>query len=134
MATRAVALVLDSFAWVEYLKGTSGGQTVEEALRESASGTPVLVLAELADKYHRERIPGLADALNFIEAKTTVLPLTRGIAERAGKTKAEMRRFFPDFPLADAIIYETARDQGAELITGDLHFRRMARVRFLPSG
>lgn len=57
--------------------------------------------------------------------------MTRPGAERSGATKAARRRARADFPLADAIIYETARESGGTLLTIDPHFRGMAGVRFL---
>jgi len=133
MATRFVDLVLDSFAWVEYLKGQPAGRVVDRALHSGGCGTPIHVLAEISDKYHRERQPGLGRALDFIELRTTILPMTRGVAERAGKTKTDRRVVVADFPLADAIILETAREFGSDLLTGDPHFRGIHGVQFLPS-
>ncbi|HLE45393.1 MAG TPA: PIN domain-containing protein [Thermoplasmata archaeon] len=131
MATRPIDLVLDSFAWIEYFRGGVHSATVEKALRASRCATPVHVLAELADKYSREGLSGLTDALDFVEIHTTVLPLTRPVAERAGKTKADRRAVVSDFPLADAIVYEAAQEAGANLLTGDPHFHGMPDVRFL---
>lgn len=134
MATRSVDIVLDSFAWVEYFKGEPAGRTVDRTLRSDSCGTPTLALAEISDKFHRERRSGLGEALDFIELRTTILPMTRAIAERAGKTKTDRRAVMADFPLADAIILETARENGADLLTGDAHFRGLRGVHFLPSG
>ena len=134
MAIESLDLVLDSFAWVEYFKGQPAGRAVDRVLRSSRCGTPILVLAELSDKYHRERQPGVGQALDFVELRTTILPMTRPIAERAGKTKVDRRATVPDFPLADAVILETAREYGSDVLTGDPHFRGVHGVHFLPSG
>jgi len=66
-------------------------------------------LAELSDKYHREGWKYWEDDLEFIFAKTKIVDLTKEIAIKAGETKKEMRRSHPNFGLADAIIYETAK-------------------------
>lgn len=124
-------LVLDSFAWVEYFLGSRLGREVDRQLRRSRCATPTIVLAELADKYTREGIPDLARDLDFVEARTTVVPLDRGIAEGAGRLRAEMRKTAADAPLADAIVYATARRLGADVLTGDPHFRSLRGVVYL---
>lgn len=129
--SRPVDTLLDSFAWIEYFRGTQLGETVDRSLRSSACATPALVLAELSDKYQREKRAVISERLDFVELRTTILPLTRPVAERAGATKAARRSVLPDFPLADAIIYETAREWSGTLLTGDPHFRGMDGVRFL---
>ncbi len=126
-----VDLVLDSFAWIEYFRDSRLGREVDRKLRGSRCATPSIVLAELADKYTREGIPDLSRDLDFIEARTTVIPLDRGIAEEAGRLKTEMRESAPDVPLADGIVYATARRLGADVLTGDPHFRGRRGVVYL---
>lgn len=124
-------LVLDSFAWVEYFRDSPLGREVDRQLRRSRCATPTIVLAELADKYTREGIPDLARDLDFIEARTTVVSLDRALAEEGGRLKTEMRATDPDVPLADAIVYATARRLRAEVLTGDPHFRGRRGVVYL---
>lgn len=85
----------------------------------------------MTDKYTREGIPDLARDLDFVEARTTVTPLDRAIAEEAGRLVAELRESAPDVPLADAIVYATARRLGADVLTGDPHFRGRRGVVYL---
>lgn len=124
--------VLDSFAWVEYFRGTEAGETVTEELETMVVGTPLVVVAELRDKYVREGIPGWPQDLAFIKEVTALLPEDETIAVRAGETKNRMRsEGRRGFGLIDAIIYETARAVDAILVTGDPHFRGVRGVRNL---
>jgi len=124
--------VLDSFAWVEYFRGSPAGRSVAEELEADLVGTPLIVVAELRDKYLRERLPDWRKDLAFVKARSELLPEDEAIAVRAGETKNRMRaEGRKDFGLVDAIIYETARAQGATLVTGDPHFRDVEGVRFL---
>lgn len=124
--------ILDSFAWVEYFRGTEAGRIVAEELEAAVVGTPLVVVAELRDKYVRERVTDWPRDLAFIKEATVLLPEDEAIAVRAGETKNRMRaEGRRDFGLIDGIIYETARSVNAMLVTGDPHFRDARGVRFL---
>jgi len=124
--------VLDSFAWVEYFRGTEAGRIVAEELETTAVGTPLVVVAELRDKYVRERVPNWSRDLSFIKDISALLPEDEMIAIRAGETKNRMRsESRRDFGLIDAIVYETAKTVEAVLVTGDPHFRGAQGVRFI---
>jgi len=124
--------ILDSFAWVEYFRGTEAGRAAAEELEAAVVGTPLVVVAELRDKYVRERVPNWSRDLAFIKEVTTLLPEDERIAVRAGETKNRMRaEGRRDFGLIDGIIYETARAVDAVLVTSDPHFRGARGVRFL---
>src|SRR3970040_228966 len=111
--------ILDSFAWVEYFRGTEAGQAAAEELEAAVVGTPLVVVAELRDKYVRERVPNWPRDLAFIQEMTTLLPEDERIAVRAGETKNRMRaQGRRDFGLIDGIIYETARAGDSRLRTG----------------
>ena len=124
--------VLDSYAWVEYFRGTDAGRTVAEELASGLVGTPLVVVAELHDKYVRERVPDWSKDLAYIKETTALLPEDEGIAVRAGETKNRMRAGGRrDFGLIDGILLETARALDAVLVTGDPHFRGLRDVTFL---
>lgn len=124
--------VLDSFAWVEYFRGTEAGRAVADELEASVASTPLVVVAELRDKYVRERVPDWPRDLGFIKEVSTLLPEDEAIAVRAGETKNRLRAAGRrGFGLIDGIIYETARAVDAVLVTGDPHFRGVRGVRFL---
>jgi len=118
--------VLDSFAWVEYFRGTKKGETVKECLEEGGCITPTIVLAELSDVYEREGNSHWERDFAFILSKTTISDLDKETASEAGKIKNEVKRQQePKFGLADAIVLATARKLAAKVLTGDQHFKKL---------
>ncbi len=98
--------VLDSFAWVEYSRGTDAGRTVAAELEADLVGTPLIVVAGLRDKYVRERIRDWPRYLAFLKAMSDLLPEDEAIAVRAGETKNRMRsEGRAECGLVDALIY-----------------------------
>lgn len=117
--------VIDSFAWIEYFLGTAAGHNAKEFIESENGITPTIVIAELAEKYRRERLPITAD-LDFIIAKTRIAPLDIKIAERAGALSHDRKQKVKRWGLADSIVLATSREYGAKLVTGDEHFRDLA--------
>lgn len=115
--------VIDSYARIEYFKGTESGKRAEGYIEAGNCATPTIVLAELSNKYHREGWSFWEEDLEFILAKTEIIGLSKEIAIKAGQTKMLMRISHPNFGLADAIIYEIAKSKNAPVLTGDEHFK-----------
>lgn len=115
--------VLDSFAWFEYFAGTRKGGVVDEILRSDEDiATPASCLAEIKRKRKREG-GRFEQQLRFIRAHSQVLPLTAEIALRAGD--------IDELHFADALIYATALEHSATVVTGDVHFKGLPRVLLL---
>jgi len=131
MATEGVRYVVDTFVWVEALRGTPLGQEGARRIQANRCATPTIVLAELADRYTRDAIPNLAEDLDSIEELTEIVVLDRAIAEEGGRLKVEMRKTSPDVPLADGIVYATAKRLDAQVLTGDPHFKGRPGVAYL---
>ena len=114
--------VIDSFAWIEYFAGSKAGAEAKQIIEAGRSITPTIVIAELAEKYQRERM-NFAQDLDFITGKTRIIPLDLTIAEKAGSLSPERKRVIKRWGLADSIVLATARQYGARILTGDEHFR-----------
>ena len=123
--------VIDTYAWVEYFRGTAMGKKAKKYIESGRCITPTIVLAELSDKYFREDYETWDEDFNFILGKTTIVELTKDIAINAGKTKNIMRKTRPEFGMADAIIYETAKKYGTAVLTGDIHFKGLENVIYI---
>jgi len=123
--------VIDSYAWIEYFKGSESGRRAEKYIESGNCATPTIVLAELSDKYQREGWKFWEEDLEFILSKTEIIDLTKEIAIKAGETKKEMRKNHPNFGLADAIIYETAQSENSPVLTGDEHFKDVKNVIYI---
>ena len=117
--------VIDSYAWIEFFRGTRAGVKARRYIEEENSATPTIVIAELSRKLlreieaGRETPEGRRARLEFIRASTLIVNLTEDIAILAGKINVEGK----GWGLADSIILATARKSEAKVVTGDEHFR-----------
>jgi len=124
--------LIDTFAWVEYFRGTKKGEIVRDCIEKGKVFTPTIVLAELSDLYERKKVSNWERDLGFIISKTTILDLNQELATESGKTKNDIRKKHKTkFGLADAIILATARKMNAKVVTGDKHFEKISEVLFL---
>ncbi|HVL48130.1 MAG TPA: PIN domain-containing protein [Candidatus Thermoplasmatota archaeon] len=123
--------VLDTWAWVEYFQGSRAGARLRPLIEKGDVATCVLTFAELSDLHARADRPGLEARLAFIARRGPVLDVTREAAQRAGLTKWAQRAARQSLGLGDAIIYEVARENGCDLVTGDEGFRGLDGVRFV---
>ena len=124
--------VIDSYAWIEYFRGTSKGKKVKEILESQPCFTPSIVIAELSNKYAKQNYVFWETDLQFIAENSSIIALDKEIANTAGKIKVAVRKKYKtDFGLADAIILSTARQINAKVVTGDTHFEELGNVEFL---
>lgn len=114
--------VVDSFAWLEYFAGSTSGLKAKPFIENGHGITPTIVIAELSEKYRKEKVAFNAD-LNFIATKTRVVMLDSEIADKAGALSSERKRLVRRWGLVDSIVLATARKHKARVITGDEHFR-----------
>jgi predicted nucleic acid-binding protein len=119
-------LVVDSSAWIEILRETPIGLVLVEHLptREQCV-VPTIVQFELAKWLAREL--GETEANRFLTytLKCQVVELTTKLAISAATLSSRHR-----LAMADAIIYATALDQQAELLTCDAHFENLPHIRY----
>jgi len=129
-----LSLVVDTYAWIEYFRGTRKGEVVKNYLLSSSSiYTPSIVLAEVARKYIREGIPGdvVKERLRAITSISAIVHIDAELALKAGETYLELLEYSKKQQLKqkpslnDAIVLATARKLGAKVITGDQHFRNL---------
>jgi predicted nucleic acid-binding protein len=123
-------LIVDSYAWIEFLSAGKRGAMVRENLESAESLlTPDIVLAEVARKYAREGTsPELvAGHLGAIVALSEIVEISIPVALRIAecdmdlRTRARQRKLeVPSF--ADSIVLGTAREFNARVMTGDKHF------------
>jgi predicted nucleic acid-binding protein len=120
-------IVVDSSGWIEYL---GNGPKADRFATHLQSQTAILLLPsiiayEVHKKLCRESDRVVADrflsqAMGF---KERLIHLTLELAVSAADISIET-----GLPMADAIIYATARRFEAQLITSDAHFANLPRV------
>jgi predicted nucleic acid-binding protein len=116
--------VIDTSAWIEWLVGSALGKRLGKQFPDKLQCiVPTIVQLELSKWLTRELGEEQADQVIAYTQKCVVVPLDTTIALMA----AELHR---DYKLAtaDAIVYATARQQGAELLTCDAHFKGLPGV------
>ncbi|MBI5389334.1 PIN domain-containing protein [Candidatus Woesearchaeota archaeon] len=125
-----LSYVLDTYAWAEYFQGTKKGKYVEELLALGGVGTPLVVIAELADSFQREH-EDFSTSFAFVRANTTILPLTITQTLNSGSMKKRLRETEKNAGIIDALIYLCAQENRAVLVSGDKHFSKIEGVLFL---
>lgn len=119
--------LLDSSAWIEYFAGTEIGSRVKEIIEEKETQTCIISMAEISDKFNREK-ENLENFLAFIKNTSTIASLSFSACADSGKLKAERRKIKKEFSLIDAIIYLTAKENENTLVTKDNDFEGMNNV------
>ena len=122
----SVNVVVDTYAWIEYFKGSAEGATAKKFIEgEFNLLTPSIVIAELSDKYRLEGIVEWETRNRFIKLKSKMLVLDDNIADKAGELKQELKKMHADAGLTDAIVMAHAVDNGARILTGDKHLKHL---------
>lgn len=115
-------ILLDTYAWIEYFKGSEKGKIVENYLNKEETVTPSIVLIELSCKSAKEKWD-FEKYLRFIKSKSLIMELDENTIISCGKVYAEEKKKKPSFSIPDAIILTTAIKLKARILTGDEHFR-----------
>ena len=116
--------VVDTSAWIEWLIGGPLHKTLRKEFPEKAQCVvPTMVQLELAKWLVREAGEDQADQAIAFTQKCVVAPLDTRIALAA----AELHRQYK-LATADAIVYATAIEYGADLLTCDAHFEKLPGV------
>jgi len=124
--------VLDSFAWIEEMSGSSLGAAVRQMIEDEGNEifTSSVSVAEVVSHAQRKGLDGRKVA-DQIEAGSVVVPMDFTLAVAAGRIHAETSKKIKDFPLGDAAVIALARAMKAKIVTGDRHFRGLPETLFL---
>lgn len=116
--------VVDTSAWIEWLMGSTLGKKLSKQFPDKPQCiVPTIVQLELSKWVVREVGEEQADQVIAYTQKCVVVPMDTTIALLA----AELHREYK-LATADAIVYATARHQGADLLTCDAHFEGLPDV------
>lgn len=115
---------VDTSAWIEWLTGSVLGKTLSKELPDKSHWiVPTIVQLELSKWLVREVGEDRADQVIAYTQTCLVLPLDTSIALLAAHLHREHQ-----LVTADAIVYASARHQGADLLTCDKHFEGLPGV------
>ena len=119
-------ILVDSSGWIEFFTaGSNAGRYGRYLRRPLEVVTPTIVLYEVYKLVKRERTEEEALLAVAQIQKTRLVPLSESLALAAADVSLEFR-----LAMADAIVYATARAEGAELVTGDKDLRGLPGVTY----
>jgi predicted nucleic acid-binding protein len=122
-----VRSLVDSSGWIEFFSsGPRAGQYASYLSRPSELVTPTIVLYEVYKRIKRERGEEAALASAGQLHGTVVVPLSDSIALLAADLSIRH-----GLAMADAIIYATALEQGAQLVTSDADLQDLPNVVYI---
>lgn len=75
--------VVDSYAWIEYFRGSKSGEKAKEFIEGGEAATATITLAELREKYLREGWSYFEGDAIFITSSTILVNLRKDIAIKA---------------------------------------------------
>ncbi len=121
--------IIDAYAWIEYLEGSSRGVKIRNIVENSKNKvyTCAVTIAEIVSKFLRRNFDP-ETAFNAIIADSHVISVNDKLSFVAGQLHAEMRKHVKDFGLADAYILACAKNYNAKIVTGDPHFKNVKDV------
>jgi len=123
--------VIDSYAWIEYFRGTESGKKVRFYVEGESAATSVLTLAELREKYLREKWSTFSEDAAYITSRTSLTQVDREIAILAGEINHRRKAEKKGWGMADSIVLATARVKSAKVVTGDRHFEDLTDAIFV---
>ena len=113
-------VLLDSAAWLAYFfTGKPEIKEIIESGRHEIISSAISIL-EIRRKLLQEKYSGneIEKALEFVKSRSAIKDVTEQICEKAAEDCMKEK-----FHTADAIIYRTAADNSATIVTLDAHFK-----------
>lgn len=119
--------LVDTSAWIEWLTASPTGKAIGSAIPAREDWlVPTIIQLELAKWLAREVGEAETDQVIAFTQMCFVVPLDTKIALAAAEICSEHK-----LATADAIVYATASEYGAELLTCDAHFDGLSGVNFI---
>ncbi len=126
--------VMDTSAWIEYLRGSKQGVRIKNLIRPTGKVvdviTPTVVLAEMKKHYLERGLQEFDEDLVTVRALSDSIPaLDDETALLAGKLRADERG--QSLSLPDCILLAVAKRTGAKVISTDTDFKGRAEAIFI---
>jgi len=119
--------LVDTSAWVEWLIASPTGNTIASAIPAREEWlVPTIVQLELSKWLTRETDEDKADQVIAFTQMCQIAPLDTKIVLAAAEICRQHK-----LATADAIVYATALEHGADLLTCDAHFDGLPGVMFV---
>ncbi len=119
--------LVDSSGWIEFaIDGPLAKRYQSHLVDPSDVITPSIVVYEVYKRLKRDASEAAADAIVAEMGKTNIIPLDDRLALLAAEISLKWK-----LPMADSIVYATARAHAATLITSDADFKGLPDVIYL---
>ena len=123
--------VIDTYAWVEYFRGTEKGKKLQKLLeQEHRFITPVCCVFELKSWALSENLD-FAAILNTVQSQSRIKPVSDSDWEEAAEARHKHRKTIKDFGLVDALIVVIQQRLKAKVVSGDKHFKTLRNVVYI---
>ena len=122
-----MAIIFDTYAWIEFFNGTEKGKIVRKYLNEEDILTPFIVLLELSYKAEKEGW-NLKEHLNYIKTNSQIVGVNEKFILTFGKFYNTIRKKIKKIGITDVIILHTSILNDAKVLTGDKHFEKTGRA------
>ncbi|HPQ54366.1 MAG TPA: type II toxin-antitoxin system VapC family toxin [Spirochaetota bacterium] len=118
--------IVDSSCWLEFFAGTATGEKVSEVIEDTASlYVPSITLYEVFKKVLIETDEDKALMAVAHMKQGMVIALDPDLAINAARIGSEYK-----LPMADSIIYATAKKFNCVVWTQDAHFKGLPSVKY----
>ena len=121
-----MAIVFDTYAWIEYFNATKKGIIVKKYLEEEDVITPSIVLLELSYKSEKENWD-FSKYLSFIKSNSKIIGVNEKFILTFGKAYNNMKKQVKNIGITDIIVIHAAEMNDAQILTGDEHFEKIDR-------
>lgn len=129
--------IIDTWAWVEYFKGSEMGKLVMDKIELADNYTPTLVLAELRRWFTYNQKESFDDLLRFIKDRSTILDkVTEKTAIKGGEFRGRdeyVKRPKGKNPMStvDGILMAMAEEKKMKVVTGDSDFEKFPYAEYI---
>ncbi len=118
--------LVDSSGWLEYLSDSENAENFAEAIENTEELLVSSInIYEVYKKILKTKDENTALQILGLMRQAKVIDVTASIAVQAAKLSFEK-----NIPMADSIIYTTARDNNATMWTQDIDFKNLESVKY----
>ncbi len=116
-----MTVLVDSYAWIEYFKGSESGLFVKKVL-EDVSETVIVSAINIGEVYSWVLKYYDVDVAEEMRKTMKTRAFVCDVTEPT-MIEAAMMKNSNGWELDSSIIYVTAKNEGASILTGDLNFK-----------
>jgi len=125
-------MLLDTYAWVEFFKGTNKGKEVKEILKKERCYTSIISIAELVEWCLKNNLETkIGEYIKNINKISIILNLDEEIVLLAGKINHERKKKIKGWGMIDSLISATSISYNLNILTGDIHFKDLSNAKIL---